>query len=180
MVNNEDYRFGPHTVRVEELLGWIDRGELLRFGKPLFGPFIPVPNLIEALALMQRKPDQIDWTELRENAESALYEVGTLDTPEWLPWKSGIEELLSVVAEKVEAGLAENYLDIIDDVIADLHACSLCLAVQGKFDPFHERLWKAYDLGGWPCGCSGEVPDSDDDELELEDRKFYILWSPNV
>jgi hypothetical protein len=178
MVDAGNARFGPHTAKVEELLNWIDSGELLRFGKPLSGLFIPVADFKEALALAidsQVTPGRVNWTELRENAETALYEIGLMDTPPWLPYKAEIDNLLSLVANRVEAALPESYLAVIDDVIADLNACARCLAVHGRLDPFHELLWQAYACGGWPCGCTGEPAESDD-ELHLEDRKFYVFW----
>lgn len=173
-----DTRFGPHTAEVEKLLNWIDSGELLRFGKPLSGPFIPVSDFNEAVALAvdsQVTPGRIDWTELRENAESAVYEAGLLDTPRWLPYKAGIDSLLSLVADRVIAALPKGYPGILDDVIADLDACARCLAVHGRLDPFHERLWQAYACGGWPCGCTGEQPEPDN-ESHLDGRQFYVFW----
>src|SRR5262245_425880 len=179
MADSGDLRFGPHTVKVENLLNWIGSGELLRFGKPLSGPFIPISDLNEALALAidsQVTPGRVNWVELRENAESDLYEVGLLDTPPWLPFKKSIKNLLSLVADNIVAVLPTDCPGVLDDVIADLHACALCLAVHGKLNPFHARLWEAYTCGGWPCGCTGEEPEPPDYELDLDDRKFYVLW----
>ena len=80
MVETGDARFGPHSAEVRTLLDWIDSGELLRFGKPLVGPFIPVSEFDEALAIAQgRRGGSIDWTDARENADAALYEIGLLD-----------------------------------------------------------------------------------------------------
>jgi hypothetical protein len=179
MVDDEDTRFGPHTTEVDNLLNWIVGGELLRFGKPLAGPFIPIFDFSEALTLARRVPGRIDWTELRENAESALYEVGLLDTPPWLLYKAEIDNLVSLIADRVAAVLPGNYPGILDDVAADLYSCALCLAVHGKFDSFHERLWGAYACGGWPCGCTGEEPKPPDYELELNTRQFYVFWNPS-
>lgn len=169
--------FGPHTVEVEMMLNWIDSMELVRFGKSLPGSFIPVDDFNDALALAtesQADPDRTDWTELRENAESALHETGLLDTPTWLPHKTAIQDdLLNLVADKVDAALPEKYRAILDDVIADLNACAICLALYGSLNPFHERLWQAYACGGWPCGCTGDPPD---DYLHLDDRRFYVFW----
>jgi hypothetical protein len=170
-------RFGPHTAEVETLLVWIDSRELIRFGKSLSGPYIPVADFDEARAIAtdsQTNPDGTDWTELRENAESALHDAGQLDTPTWLPYKSAIQDdLLNLVADRVDATLPEKYRALLDDVIADLNSCAICLALHGRLNPFHERLWQAYSCGGWPCGCTGEPPD---DELHLDDRQFYVFW----
>jgi hypothetical protein len=176
MIKYENERFGPHTARVEDLLTWIDSGELLRFGKPLSGPFIPIFDFSEALAIAQGRKGGIDWTELRENCDTSLYEVGHLDTPFWLPYKKGIKSLLPLVADKVVAVFPKGFPGILDDVIGDLHSCALSFAVHGKLNPFHERLWTAYTCGGWPCGCTGEEPEPTDHELDLDDRKFYVLW----
>jgi hypothetical protein len=169
-------RFGAYTPAVDNLLRWIDGGALLQFGTPLSGPFIPVSDFEEALAIAQGRTGSVDWTEVRENADASLYEVGLLDTQAWLPYKEGINSLLSQVADRVDAVLPKDYLPILDDVIADLHTCSVCLAIRGSLDPFHERLWRAYACGGWPCGCTGEKPKPPDYDLDLGARKFYVLW----
>jgi hypothetical protein len=177
MDQSEHMRFGPHTTLVNDLLRWIGRGELLRFGTLPPEYFIAVSELDEALSIAEgRGSGKVDWTSLRENADASLYEVGLLDTDAWLSYKAGIKSLLSLVADKVTAVLPEDYFAVIDDVIADLHACALCLAIHGRLDQFHDRLWAAYACGGWPCGCTGEEPMPPDYELELEDRKFYIFW----
>src|SRR5437762_1666032 len=106
MASSHEAWFGPHSGQVENLLQWIDRGELLRFGKPLAGSFIPISSFEEARAFSRRGLGRPDWTELRENAECALYAGNLLDTPAWLPYKESIlDELLSMVADKVDAGL---------------------------------------------------------------------------
>ncbi len=175
MVDAQDARYGPHSARVEALLKWIDSGELLRFGKPLSGPFIPVADFEEARRLARRAAGRLDWTEFRENAETDLHIGRVLDTPPWSLHKAGIEGLVDLIGDAVAAALPEGYPGILDDVIADLHACARCLAVHGRLDPFHDRLWAAYACGGWPCGCTGEEPEPPD-ELELEGREFYVFW----
>jgi hypothetical protein len=180
-VESNKLRFGPNTPKVNELLNWLDRRELLCFGKPLSGPFILVPDFDEAKAIAQGSDgNSVDWAGARENAEASLYNVGLLDTPSWLPYKPGIEELLFLVGDKVAAILPEAWPGILDDVIGDLHACALCLAVHGRLDPFHERLWNAYACGGWPCGCTGKEPEAPDYELNLEGRAFYVFWRDTV
>lgn len=177
MDQSEHMRFGPHTPLVNELLRWIDQGELLRFGTPPSGSFIIVSDFDEALTIAQGGgSNSVDWTSLRENADASLYEVGLLDTDAWLPYKAGIKSLLSLVADKVTAVLPENYLAIIDDVIADLHACALCLAVHGRLDPFHGTLWKAYTSGGWPCGCTGDDSEPASHDQSMEDRQLDVFW----
>jgi hypothetical protein len=154
MVEPDNASFGPHTAQVKKSLDWIDSGQLLRFGKPLSEAFIVV----------------------RENADASLHEVGLRDTPTWKPYKADIEGLLAVVADKVVAVLPKDYLVILDDVIADLHACVRCVAVHGAFDPFHERLWEAYSCGAWPCGCTGEDAEPTDARLPGVARQFYAFW----
>lgn len=170
-------RLGPHTATVDALLKWIDSGELLRFGKPLSGPFIPISDFKQALELAQGWVASVaDWTEIRDNADASLYEIGLLDTPAWLPYKKGIKELLSLIGDKVVSALPSDYSEIIDDVIGDLHTCVLCLAVHGRLDTFHDRLWAAYSCGGWPCGCTGKTPKPFDSELVLQGTSFYVFW----
>lgn len=180
MRKGKNMRFGPHTALVEDHLAWIDRGELLCFGTPPSGPFLLVPSFEEALAIAQEGiPDGVDWTNLRENADALLYEVGLLDTPAWFPHKAGIDSLFSEVGNRVVAMLPEQYEDILDDAIADLHTCLLCVAVHGHLDPFHERLWGGYAFGGWPCGCTGQGPELADYEQALEGNQFYLFWTPS-
>ncbi len=170
-------RIGPHTATVDGLLKWIDCGELLRFGKPLSGPFIHISDFKQALELAQGMVATIaDWTEIRENADASLYEVGLLDKSAWLPYKKGIKELLPLIGDKFVSALPSDYSEIIDDVIGDLHACALCLAVHGRLDKFHDRLWAAYSCGGWPCGCTGNAPEPFDSELVLKGTSFYVFW----
>jgi hypothetical protein len=176
-MSNPTMNCGPHTGEVLGLLLWIERGELLRFGKPLSGLFIAVADFDEAKELAQYEADdQAGWIEIRDQADALMYEVGLLDTPAWLPYKAGISGLLFKVANRVDTALPDDYRDIIDDVIADLHACARCLAVHGRLDPFHERLWQAYACGGWPCGCTGEPLDPDEPSLLIDDRLFYVFW----
>lgn len=73
MATTGEARFGPHTAQVTGLLDWIGKDELLRSGRPLLGPFIAVSDFDQAKSLARRVPGRPDWTELRENAESALY-----------------------------------------------------------------------------------------------------------
>jgi hypothetical protein len=181
MVSSGNMRYGPHTQQVDQLLGWFDRGELLQFRQPLRGPFLAVPSLAEAWVIAQnRQPGQIDWTEIREREEASLDESGWLNSPQWSRYKDEIEGLLIVVSEKVEAQLSPEYRVIIDDVIADLRDCAVCLALHGRLDSFHGRLWEGYALGGWPCGCTGKEPEPPDYELSLDNRLFYLLWKPNM
>jgi len=104
-----------------------------------------------------------------------MYEVGSLDNPAWLPFKAGISGLLSEIANWVDAALPNAYRDILDDVVADLHACVRCLAVNGRLDPFHERLWQAYTCGGWLCGCTGEALDPEQPSFNVENRQLVCL-----
>lgn len=171
MTGAGDASFGPHSARVEALLDWIHGGELLRFGTPPAGPFVPVADFAEA----RRAPGRSDWTELRENAETALHIGRSLNTPAWSAFKANIDGLLDMIADAVAVALPEEYSDILDDVIADLNACARCLAVYGRLDPFHDRLWMAYSCGGWPCGCSGEASELPG-EPEPVGRRFHVYW----
>ena len=179
-MNNAKMDYGPHTEEVLALLHWIERGELLRFGKPLPPGSIPIANFEQAQALAADQgetPGTIDWVELREQADAGMNEVGLLDTSAWVAYKDAIKSLLSQVANRVDAALPDDYRDIIDDVIADLHACARCLAVHGRLDPFHERLWQAYSCGGWPCGCAGAPPGPHD--TAKGGWRLYVFWRGN-
>jgi hypothetical protein len=178
----KDNRFGPHTRLVCELLDWIDREEILRFGIAPFGPFILVSDFDEALTIAQGgySDGRADWTSLRENADASLYEIGILETDSWLPYKAGIKSLLLLIADKVTAVLPDAYLDIIDDVIADLHTCAICLAIHGNLNSFHGILWKAYTSGGWPCGCTGDDSEPSTHDLNMDDRQLYLFWKEQL
>lgn len=170
--------FGPNSTLVLELLNWIDRGALLRFGGPLSGPFVPVFDFDTAKSIAHGlRPGGVDWTAIRDNADAMLYEIGLLDSSDWAANKVDIEELLSVVADKVVVAMPAGFPGILDDVIADLHVCARSLAVKGTLDPFHQRLWNAYLCGGWPCGCTGEDLRTPDHQLVLEGRSFYVYWN---
>jgi hypothetical protein len=169
-------KYGPNTDKVVSLLRWIERGELLRFHKILAAGFIPIADFNAAIEISQSEADGLaGWTEIRDQADTLMYEVGLLDTSAWLPYKAAISRLLSEVANRVDATLPMDYRDILDDVIADLHACTRCLAVHGRLDPFHEKLWQAYTCGGWPCGCTGKALEPDEPSLNVENRQFYVF-----
>ncbi len=176
-MNNTTADYGPHTEAVLDLLQWIESGELLQFKKPLPQGCIPIADFEQSQTLASDQgetPGIIDWVEIRNQADALMYPVGLLDTPAWATYKGAISGLLSQVANRVDAALPDDYRDIIDDVIADLHACARCLAVHGRLDPFHERLLQAYSCGGWPCGCTGTMPglhDTVGDEWHL-----YVFW----
>jgi hypothetical protein len=177
-MTDETVDYGPYTTDVNGLLKWINTGQLLRFGRPWSGPFIPIESFDEAVAIAQGDSDEgVSWTEIRDQADASMYEVGLLDTPAWAAYKGAISGLLSQVANRVDAALPDDYRDIIDDVIADLHACARCLAVYGRLDPFHEILWQAYSCGGWPCGCAGTPPELLD--TAGRDWELYIFWRGN-
>jgi UDP-N-acetylglucosamine 2-epimerase len=149
--------YGPHTDAVNDILDWIDSRNLLRFGETPDHSFVVVHSFEDAIQMARSQSgSRINWTELRDNADAMMYSVGLLDEPEWEPYKDKIEDLLLVVDKKVNIVLPTHYRRIIDDVVADLHACARCLAVNGQLDSFHLSLWKAYLTGGWPCGASGQ------------------------
>ena len=179
-------RFGPHTAVVDELLNWISTGNLLRFrSTPPSDLFLRISTLDEALVTARgRQAGHADWTAIRENADAMLHDVGLLESDDWLPYKVEIENLLFEVGRRVEAVLPDLYWPILDDVVADLHACALCLVVHGKLDEFHKIISEAYHSGGWPCGAvkTDQLPPflnliNKQSLVSIDGYVFYLLWS---
>lgn len=53
-----------------------------------------------------------------------------------------------------------------EEIICEIECCAQSRLVCGKENPFFESLFKAYKLGGWPCGWKNGkiivyVPDKD-------------------
>lgn len=112
-----------------------------------------------------------DYNEAYENAFHREYKYGELKGE---PWSDILEENMAelwgiIYQHENYAELSDTVshleipelddiefkikdYDVIDEICSEIEACVQSRFVCGKENAFFESLFKAYKLGGWPCG----------------------------
>lgn len=111
-----------------------------------------------------------DYDQAYENAFEVFYDYEDLDGLSWVDileenmakiWEivfqsDNYAELSNIINNVDIPKIGENYSiddsDVIDEIEYEIRLCVKSRLVCGKQNPFFESLFKAYKLGGWPCG----------------------------
>ena len=73
-------------------------------------------------------------------------------------YKNISKEVRSVeVGEEDEITYSEEALSVEAEIYEDLRSCIQSRKVCGYQHDFFERMFKIYELGGWPCGWEGKL-----------------------
>lgn len=154
-------KYGKNTYLVEEVLSFAEKGALLEgvSGGGL-GDSLLVRDLNEAksFAWSQNLPSgQLPWVDLREremrNILKTRYELPDFDAID-----DDLGKLVDAIGAVAFDRLRGGFKEIVDDVVGDLYNCAYRRAVVGYKDGLFERIFDAYQSGGWPCGWKGNFP----------------------
>lgn len=153
--------YGVHDSLVQEVIDLAESGKILGEQTPVSDEAVQViTDLEEATrhAWEEEIGGEMTWADLRErekgNVYAARYRLEGFDSVD-----DKLSKLLDSFSTTIGGNLPKEYADLIDDVVADLHACAFSRAVSGANSPFFERLFAVYRAGGWPCGWSGRYPE---------------------
>ncbi len=153
--------YGPHASLVQEVIDLVESGKVLRDQSPISDEGVQViTDLQEATqhAWEEELEGEMTWADLREREKGNVYAVRyRLQGFESID--DELSKLLDILSAAIQRHLPLEYTDLMDDAVADLHACAFSRAVSGASNPFFERLFAVYRAGGWPCGWSGRYPE---------------------
>ncbi|MGH0828028.1 cytoplasmic protein [Bacillus wiedmannii] len=97
---------------------------------------------------------QIVWDDMKSDESAKLLE-GTYN-PNMESKKDMLYEVFSDNYNYNQEFISIDHINILEEVERDLEMCALNRLVNGKVDNFYEKVFKAYKMGGWPCGWKGE------------------------
>lgn len=98
------------------------------------------------------------WTNLRDKESSRL--LGKIYQDKYFEEiKSKVQIFLKKIDTSITLKLNPPYDELMDDIISDLSDCFISRFIDGKSNPFFEKIFEAYQSGGWPCGWEGEWPE---------------------
>lgn len=162
---------GPHTLAADEVISFVLEGGVLATE---FHPEDDETNvIIKTFDAIDRFRDPwVDDAEISGASwfdEIRLTDEGTymfggylgdhVDRGNYRRLESSFEEVEEWFASQLEKqlhGLIPS--EEIDLVIDDLSTIVCARASLGRSEIFHERLYRAYRAGGYPCGWSGAFP----------------------
>jgi hypothetical protein len=160
-------RFGPHTDAVNEVIEFARSGRLLKRA-----PDDPIPAGIEVTHrpddvkhLMYYPPGQVEvpdgyliWFGIRQKEAGEFF-----CDPSAKKYKRELFDAIDEFPNLVERDLPAEFTqdpDVIAGLIAeDLGYIAHRRAVFGRKDGFHERMFRCYQCGGYPCGWWGNYPE---------------------
>lgn len=97
----------------------------------------------------------LTWTDLREHEAGALLGVTYQDSS-----KAGLRQRCAELEDRMFPWLSRLHEAPLDDIVADLGNAVMSRCVFGRDDTrLFERVFRAYRVGGWPCGWRGRHPD---------------------
>lgn len=163
MKMNRQIDVGVNTELVQEVLNFINSKSLLIVKEELFLK----QGLIESFELAAQfagkevyGKDELTWNDIRSEKMSELWEVIYSNELYDIVDKQ-ILSLLNDINTVVHQSLSRKYEELLDDIVSDLNMCLYSRAIQGKDNVFFEKIYEAYQLGGWPCGWAGGWPDGE-------------------
>lgn len=156
--------YGPHTDLVQEIIDFAEGVGVLQPVRPIEGERLHIiQDFGEAKEYAYHRyitdqEDAANWTDLRE------WQVGhvlgaTYANTNLVPVRDSVRGLTDRLFRATNANLPAVYLEVVDDVAADLENCALGIAVYGPGESFFDLLWSVYRQGGWPCGWEGNYPE---------------------
>lgn len=160
-------RYGTNTAKVQEVLDFACRGQILNIPPRVADRSLIVVNDFDRAMYWARNEDIEEggdediptWSDVRSKEMATIYEKRY--ALHGLDWDVGAElsELLTPLYECLCAKLPDQYDRILDDIVGELHGCAYARALDPAGNPFFERLLNIYRAGGWPCGWDGRYPD---------------------
>lgn len=100
--------------------------------------------------------EEYNWKDIRELEMSEVWGIYYSMTENEKP--KGLEELLEIIADNVRKSSFKNSI-FYNDVVADLTNCAINRAINGKSNPFFEKLFEIYQFGAFPCGWNDDYPE---------------------
>jgi len=154
-------KYGQHNELVEEVIDFVKASIVL---KPS-SAFTPLPiEIINDLLEAQRMAweatygkDELSWTDVRERemskVKATLYGIN-----DFYEIRENLSQLIKSFTLYLRRTLDDKHKLFLDDIVADLYNCAVSRAVNGAVPCFYEQIFQAYQLGGFPCGWSGDYP----------------------
>ena len=152
--------YGEHGDLVEEVIEFAKSGRILIPSAALPPDIAVIYDLKSAkhMAWEQIFGDaEYLWTDIREKEMSQVKAVG-YTIPGFAKIRDDLSQLLKLFTTHIRRNLNADYSDLTDDIVADLHNCSVALAVRGNAPGFFPTMLATYKAGGWPCGWEGGYP----------------------
>ncbi|QGJ70192.1 Hypothetical protein PBC10988_18860 [Planctomycetales bacterium 10988] len=158
--------FGKYSSQVEEVYSFANSGPLLT---PLSieeqseinrDQFAMVKYLEEAEWHAWEDTfgsEEETWTDLRELNMAEVLEKA-FEEEQFTQIKDHLVNHLPQLTRMVQSRLGDEYFDLLDDIVGDLHNAAFNRAIQGP-QGFFEDLFKVYQQGAWPCGWEGNYPE---------------------
>lgn len=153
-------RYELNTALVEDVIEFAKSGRLLMPGLPRPPDLCEISNLQDARRLaweVTYGPEELVWTDIRERAMS-IVKGDSYMADGFSDVRQSLTGIVGRLTPIVGRQLPEDHQDLLDDIVGDLCNCAFSRALYGKTAGFFERLFAAYEAGGWPCGWDGDYP----------------------
>ena len=154
-------KYGPNTIFVEEIIGFVENGSILNGNKTLTNSeWEIISNFEHAKDNAWNKvigKEEWLWTDIREREMSKVkghaYKIEGFSS-----YKDNLLGLLNIFTLYLKRQIPTEFQDILDDAIGDLYNSAYNRCVFGRTNNFFENIYEIYKLGCWPCGWIGGYP----------------------
>lgn len=152
--------FGKYSKQVQEVIIFIEKDFSLgkSSARKIHFPTRLIDDFNEAKNIAWGQENQfMSWVDIRENeASEILAERYKMHDFKVLDDELGvlIDYFHSVLRKKLHG----EYIDLLDDIAADLYNCAYARAVHGIKDGLFEKIFFTYRAGYWPCGWTDDYP----------------------
>jgi len=148
-----------NQIYIDEVLEFLDAGSLFVQKQFECNEFVVITELsaAETYAFSQDEDDvDIVWADLishqRSEINKTLYKL-----PDYKTFSANLDKIqLYRYVSRSKNKFVTEYSDYIE---GDFEGVLRARALVGKQNKFFEQQLLAYQMGGWPCGWSGNYPD---------------------